>query len=209
MLHDNPIRGRINAWFLAFLDGYLHWKYGAVKTSLLEEAPATLVEIGPGPGANMRYIPKGSKLIAVEPNVHMHPILKRKAVKYNVNMELRALEGEQLDLATDSVDFVFCSLVLCTVKNPQQVISEIRRVLKPGGRFVCIEHVEAPQNSVVHRIQHTVKKPWFWFFEGCDLCRNTGHLLESSGFQSVEVKKFILPTVFVPIRHQVVASCIN
>ena len=206
---DNPVRGRFNAWFLAALDGYMHWKYAAIKSRLLGQAPAVVVELGPGAGANLRYLPRGTKLIAVEPNLHMHPVLERRARQLGIDLDLRGLAGESLDLASASVDFVFSSLVLCTVENPEQVIAEVRRVLKPGGRFACVEHVEAPAGSAIHRMQRLIRRPWKWVFEGCDLCRDTGATLRSSGFAQVDVQSLVLPTIFVPIRHQITAMCVN
>jgi ubiquinone/menaquinone biosynthesis C-methylase UbiE len=114
-----------------------------------------------------------------------------------------------LDLSDASVDFVFSSLVLCTVDSPAQVLSEVRRVLKPGGRFACIEHVEAPSGSVINGLQGVLRRPWKWLFEGCDLCRDTGSALRFSGFQHVEMKPIVLPTIFIPIRHQITAICVN
>ncbi|MEE4243760.1 MAG: class I SAM-dependent methyltransferase [Kangiellaceae bacterium] len=209
MQHNNPVRGRINAAILSMLDNYMHRKYAAIKRQLFADAPSVIVELGSGTGANLRYIPKGHRLIAIEPNVHMHKILQKKAVKNRVELDLRGVVGEQLDLADNSVDFIFCSLVLCTVADPVQVISEVRRVLKPGGRFVCIEHVHAHPSSFARKLQNSIRKPWRWFFEGCDLCRDTGNLLESSGFDSVTVEPFTLPTMFYPIRPQIKAICIN
>jgi hypothetical protein len=84
---DNPIRGRFNAWFLASLDGYMHWKYSAIKAGLLAGAPPVVVELGPGPGANLRYLPRGTKLIAIEPNRHMHPLLQRKAEALGIELD--------------------------------------------------------------------------------------------------------------------------
>jgi ubiquinone/menaquinone biosynthesis C-methylase UbiE len=206
---DNPIRGRFNSWFLAALDSYMHWKYANIKARLLENAPSVVVELGPGPGTNLRYLPRGTRLIAIEPNKHMHPQLQRRANQLGIELDLRCLAGEQLDLPSGSVDFVFSSLVLCTVERPQQVISEVRRVLKPGGKFACVEHVEAPAGSAINRLQHTVREPWRWLFEGCDLCRDTAATLKSSGFSRVEVTAFVLPTMFMPIRHQITAMCVN
>ncbi len=206
---DNPIRGRFNAWFLAALDGYMHWKYAGIKSGLFKQAPSVVVELGPGPGANLRYLPRGTRLIAIEPNRHMHPILQERARQRGIELDLRGLAGEQMDLPSESVDFVFGSLVLCTVDNPKQVIAEVLRVLKPGGYFACVEHVEAPAGSAIRRLQHFVRRPWKWAFEGCDLCRDTGATLRSSGFSSVEVKPLILPTMFIPIRHQITALCIK
>ena len=206
---DNPVRGRFNAWFLGALDGYMHCKYAAIKSRLLGQAPAVVVELGPGPGANLRYLSRGTKLIAVEPNRHMHPMLQRRARQLGIELDLRGLAGESLDLPSASVDFVFSSLVLCTVENPEQVIAEVRRVLKPGGRFACVEHVQAPAGSAIHRMQRLIRRPWKWVFEGCDLCRDTGATLRSSGFAQVDVQSLVLPTIFVPIRHQITAMCVK
>ena len=206
---DNAIRGRLNAWLLAALDGYMHRKYADTKSRLFEQVPAVVVELGPGSGANLRYLPRGTRLIAIEPNRHMHPILRRRAEHYGIELDLRGLSGEKLDLPSASVDFMFSSLVLCSVEKPQRVLAEVRRVLKPGGRFSCIEHVKAPVGSRIYGIQRLIRRPWKWAFEGCDLCRDTASTLRSCGFSQVDIQPLVLPTIFVPIRHQIAAVCIN
>lgn len=206
---DNPVRGRLNAWFFAALDGYMHRKYAGIKPRLFQQAPPVAVELGPGSGANLRYLPRGTRLIAIEPNWHMHTLLRRRAVRFGIELDLRALSGECLDIPSASVDFVFSSLVLCSVDDPEQVIAEVRRVLRPGSKFACVEHVAAPGGSAMLGLQRTIKRPWHWAFEGCDLCRDTGATLQSSGFSQVDVRPFVLPTIFAPIRHQITAMCIN
>jgi len=206
---DNPVRGRFNAWFLAALEGYMHRKYARIKSGLLKDAPSVVVELGPGPGANLRYLTRGTRLIGIEPNKQMHSLLQQRANRFGIDLDLRGLAGEQLDLPSESVDFVFSSLVLCSVEKPNQVVSEVRRVLKPRGRFACVEHVEAPAGTAIGGLQHTVRRPWKWLFEGCDLCRDTAATLRSAGFSQVEITPFVLPTIFVPIRHQIAAMCVN
>ena len=90
-MNDNPVRSRFNAWFLSALDGYMHWKYASIKSALLKSAPGVVVELGPGPGAYLRYLPRGTKLIAVEPNKYMHPRLKRRAKHLGIDLDLRVL----------------------------------------------------------------------------------------------------------------------
>jgi ubiquinone/menaquinone biosynthesis C-methylase UbiE len=206
---DNPFRGRFNAWFLAALDGYMHWKYADIKSRLFEQAPPVVVELGPGSGANLRYLPRGTRLIAIEPNRHMHPVLRRRAMQRGIDLDLRGLAGERLDLPSSSVDFVISSLVLCSVEMPEQVIAEVRRVLRPGGRFACVEHVVAPVGSGIRVVQRLIRRPWKWVFEGCDLCRDTSTTLRLSGFAKVDVQSLVLPTIFIPIRHQIAALCVN
>ena len=209
MLMDHPVRGRFNAGLLALLDGTMHRHYGPLKTRLLRDAPPVVVELGPGTGANLRYLPPGTRLIAIEPNRHMHPLLQRQAAARGIQLDLRGLAGEALDLPDASVDLVFSSLVLCSVARPAQVIAEVQRVLRPGGRFRCIEHVAAPAGSGLATLQQRLRRPWQWLFEGCDLCRDTGAALQTAGFGSVRVEPLRLDTVFVPIRHQIVAECVK
>ena len=204
---DNPLRGRFNACFFDALEHYMHRKYASIKSELLSDVPPVVVEIGPGAGANLRYLPKGTRLIGIEPNVHFHPVLRRRATQHGIELDLRGLAGESLDLASSSVEFVFTSLVLCSVTHPEQVLAEVLRVLKPGGRFACVEHVAAPDRSALRKLQETVATPWRWAFEGCELCRDTGRTLQGAGFARVQVKSFNLPTIFAPIRTQIAAVC--
>jgi len=205
----NPIRGRFNAWFFETLDGYMHRQYAGIKPRLLREAPAVVVELGPGSGANLRYLRPGTRLIAFEPNPYMHPILRRRAERYGIDLDLRGVAGEALDLASSSVDFVCSALVLCSVRQPERVISEVRRVLRRGGRFACIEHVAAPEGSPIQGVQRLLRKPWQWIFQGCDLCRDTDSRLRSAGFAAVDVQPLELPQMFVPIRPHIAAVCVK
>ena len=202
-------RGRLNAWGLAALDGYMHWKFAALKRELFRDLPAAAVELGSGSGTNLRYLPRGLRLVAVEPNEQAHPMLRRRAAKYGIELELHAEFAEHLALPSDSMEYVFCSLVLCSVRDPAQVIAEVRRVLKPGGRFVCLEHVEAPAGTRTRRLQHRIRGAWHWAFDGCDVCRSTGELLRAAGFHRADVRPIVMPTWVLPIKHQITAVCVK
>ena len=207
MTHDNPARGRFNAWFLDALDGYMHRKAGELKTRLFDTLPPIIVEIGAGAGANLRYYPRGTRLIAVEPNVHMHDRLRRKAHAQGIELDLRTSGGESIDLPSGSVDFVCTTLTLCTVSDPAAVVAEARRILRPNGQFVCVEHVAAPPGSATAKLQHVLRRPWRWVFEGCDLCRDTESVLRGAGFGKTTIETFVVPTLFLPVRHQIAAVC--
>ena len=205
--HDHPIRGRLNAAFLALVDGYMHARYGALKTRLLGHVPPVVVELGPGPGANLRYYPRGTRLIAVEPNPRMHGALRRRAARAGLALELHAHGGERLDLPDASADLVVATLVLCTVRDPAAVLAEVHRVLRPGGRFVCVEHVVAPPGSRTRLLQRALARPWRWTFEGCDLRRDTAAVIRAAGFARVDLEAIAFDTILVPVRHHIAAVC--
>ncbi|MGH3470925.1 MAG: class I SAM-dependent methyltransferase [Nocardioidaceae bacterium] len=152
------VRGPFNAWFFNAFDGYIDLNLRRQKRRVFAELPSKVVEVGSGVGANLRYLAPGTNLVAVEPNPHMHARLRRNASKHGIDLEIRALAGESLDLADGSADAVITSLLLCTVSDPVRVVREIRRVLRPGGRYAFVEHVAAP-DGFVRGVQHAVRRP--------------------------------------------------
>ncbi len=205
----NSIRGPINSWVFNNLSGYMNWIFGKSKRNLFINHPKVVVEIGPGAGANMRYLRQGTKMIAIEPNIHMHANLKKNAEKYGIHLEIKTLVGEEIDLPDNSCDFVICTLVLCTVHDPVQCISQIKRILKPNGEFIFIEHVKAQERTLLSLLQNIVHKPWHWFFEGCHTNRDTKKLIESSGFSFLELESYNLYSPFIPIVPQIRGKAIK
>jgi ubiquinone/menaquinone biosynthesis C-methylase UbiE len=185
------------------LEGYMDSMFGHSKRLLFKDHPGTVVEIGAGAGANMRYLKKGTKLIAIEPNFHMHKYLKKLANKYAIDLEIKSITGESIDFPDNTCEFVVSTLVLCTVQNPMACIEQIKRVLKPNGVFAFVEHVKAKEGTFLSAIQSFVHAPWHWFFEGCHTNRDTKTLVESSGFNSLEMETYSLYSPFVPIIPQI------
>ena len=186
----HPVRGRFNAWFLAVAEPGMHREYGERKRRLFGEIPETVVELGPGTGANFRYYPRGTKVIAVEPNPMMLDRMQAQARKQGVEIDLRHAGAEGMEVESASAQLVVSTLVLCSVRDPERVVSEVRRVFRPGGRFAFLEHVGAPTGSGKRRLQERIHRPWQWLGEGCDLTRDTARTLESAGFSSLELERF-------------------
>lgn len=199
--HINPLRGRFNAWLLAKFEDDFHEEVGPRKSQHIGELSGTVVEIGAGNGVNFRYYPRGTRVIVFEPNPFMHKRLHTAGQAHGLDYELRAASAEQLDLPDESVDAAVCTLVLCTVPDPARVVAEIRRVLKPGGKFFFIEHVAAEQGTTLRKVQNLLVRPWRWLFEGCHTNRETARLLSEAGFSQVEIEQFKsekMPPVIVP-----------
>jgi ubiquinone/menaquinone biosynthesis C-methylase UbiE len=117
----------------------------------------------------------------------MHDRLRRHAAEHDVDIEIRALQGESIDVADGEADGVVGTLLLCGVEDPSMVINEAHRVLKPGGRYFFTEHVRAPDSTWTRRIQRAVRRPHGWLFNGCRTDQDTAALLRDSAFETVEI----------------------
>jgi SAM-dependent methyltransferase len=199
----NPVRGPMNALFFWLAGGMFDRLLRRHKRRVYADLPDTVVELGSGVGANLRYLAPGSSLIAVEPNPAMHARLRRAARRSGVHLDLREVPAEQTHLPDASAEVVISSLVLCSVGDPGQVLAEVRRVLRPGGRFVFVEHVAAAEGSLLRRLQRVVRAPWGWCFEGCSCERDLAAMVRAAGFDSVAIESYRLRSPFLPFNPQI------
>lgn len=152
----------------------------------------TLVEVGPGTGPNFAYFPPDVRWIGVEPNPHLAQSLASKG---------REIHNDIRGVPSAIADTVIATLVLCSVEDPAGILHEVRRVLKPGGTFLFLEHVAAPAGSARRRTQRLVRPVWRWFGDGCDVCRETAQHLSKAGFSALEWKPFEVPELGPAAPH--------
>ena len=141
--------------------------------------------------------------IGVEPNPFFHDRLRARGDRLGIDVDVRAATAEALPVADHSVDAVISSLVLCSVRDPAAALREVRRVLRPGGRFVFVEHVAAPHGTGLHVAQRALSPVWRALSDGCHPDRDTGRLIEAAGFAAVDLRRFRLP---VPIMGPHIAG---
>jgi len=98
-----------------------------------------------------------------------------------------------MEMPDASVDAVVSTLVLCSVDGHRDALAEILRVLRPGGRFVFIEHVGAPEGTWLRRLQRWIRPLWKPVADGCRPDRDTGDRILEAGFERVEMDRFRLP----------------
>ena len=197
------MRGAFNAAFFAMMGPLIERNVRRHKRRVFEGLPETVVEIGSGVGANLRYLRPGSCLVAVEPNPPMHRRLQAAAERRGVRLELRVRPAEHTDLPDAGADTVISSLVLCTVSDPVAVLAEIRRILRPGGSFRFVEHVAARPATPTRALQRALRRPWAWAFEGCSCERDLEALVRAAGFARVDIEPFRLHTPMIPFNTQI------
>ncbi|XP_071351340.1 thiol S-methyltransferase TMT1A-like [Trachinotus anak] len=171
-----------------------------------------LLEIGCGSGANFPFYPHGCTVICTDPNPHFHRYLRRsmEANKHLTYDKFIVASGEDMkEVQDESVDVVVCTLVLCSVRDVQQVIAEIRRVLRAGGAFYFLEHVVSDPSSWIYFFQHVLEPLWYYIGDGCMITRATWKDLETAGFSELHLKQIKAPDVTSVIRPHIMGYSIK
>jgi ubiquinone/menaquinone biosynthesis C-methylase UbiE len=131
---------------------------GGRRRRLLAGARGAVLEIGGGTGANLSHYRDVDRVIVVEPDPFMRKRLGQKLEDARVPVEVSAAGAEALPFPDGSFDTVVSTLVLCTVPDQASALDEVRRVLRPGGRLLFIEHVRAA--GAMARWQDRIEPLW-------------------------------------------------
>lgn len=152
-----------------------------------DAATGKVLEIGAGTGAMFAHYPKAvTDVIAIEPDPEMLRRARRRAVEAPVPVTLQQADAEELPFEDDCFDTVVVALSLCTIPDPDAAVREGRRVLRPDGRLVFLEHVRSG-SDVVATIQRVLTPAWERVAGGCQLDRDTLAILERNGFELGQV----------------------
>jgi len=190
-------------------DPFLWWgeKSGLSRKRgrLLEEARGEVLEIGAGTGLNLAHYPTGlDRLVLTEPEQHKAALLLKKAADLGVEAEFVRASAEALPFEDNSFDTVVATLVFCTVAEPEQALAELRRVLRPRGSWLFIEHIRSDR-PVIGRFQDRVRRPWASVADGCQCNRRTIEMIEAAGF-GVELKSVADKALMPPVARPIVAG---
>lgn len=189
------MRDRVFAAVYDKLSARTEEKLGAeLKHKLLANARGRVLEIGIGTGLSLSHYPEIAELVGVDPSEPMLRRARRRAAELGRDVTLVEAPAEALPLEDESFDTVVSLAVLCTVDDPARVLQEIRRVLRPRGSFVFLEHVRSSEPKLA-RWQDRLERPWGWIAGGCHPNRRTLEAIERAGFEVVELEREELPDI--------------
>jgi ubiquinone/menaquinone biosynthesis C-methylase UbiE len=164
-----------------------------VRARVCEGLSGDIVEIGFGTGHNLPFVPpQVTRIRAVEPSQRSVDLARERISASSIPVEVVGLDGQRLPLADDSADAVLCTWSLCTIPDPVAAVTEMRRVLRPGGALHFVEHGRAPDRRVrawQDRLNGIQQK----LGGGCNLNRDIPALIEAGGFDIGQLDTFYSP----------------
>ncbi len=146
-------------------------------------ARGIVLEIGVGSGLNLGlYAGDVDHVCALDPSVELLGMARRRAAMAGVPVSFVRASGERLPFPDGVIDTVVMTWTLCSISNPSAALDEMRRVLKPGGRLLFVEHGLSPEPAVA-RWQRRLTPCWSRFSGGCHLDRKADDLITAAGFR--------------------------
>lgn len=183
------------------------------RRALLSEASGRTLELGAGGGVNLEhYTPAVSELVVSEPSPHMLARLRRAVAGEPPaagHWKLVQSGAEELPFADQSFDTVVGTFVMCTISEPRRALSEIARVLRPGGNYLFMEHVHAGEGTLLGRFQDLVEGPHTYIAAGCHPNRRTARLIEESELEVERLERGRQPRAPLTVRPTIIGSAIR
>lgn len=154
------------------------------RSQVVPLASGEVFELGCGGGLNQQFYQHSlvSSLSGIDPHSGLLDQARAQAQARGWRADIREGVGEAIPFPSGRFDTVVCTYTLCSVENPGQVMAEMRRILKPGGRLLFLEHGRAPDAGVA-RWQERIEPVWKRLAGGCHLTRPIGSALRGAGFE--------------------------
>lgn len=164
---------------------------GPHRVYLAGGATGRVLDVGSGTGANFEYYPPDAEVVGIEPDPYMLRRARSRAERIGTRIELHAAGAEHLPFPDASFDAAVATLVFCTIPDPDRALSELRRVLRPGGQLRFLEHVRA-ESAGWAGFQDLITPLWKRIAAGCHPNRDTAATIERAGFRIVELERYAL-----------------
>jgi ubiquinone/menaquinone biosynthesis C-methylase UbiE len=171
---------------------------GEKRRRLLAGLEGEVLEIGAGTGASLAYYERAAGVVALEPDPSMAKRLPAKAAEAQVPVDVMTGSADALPFPDESFDAAVSTFVLCSVEDQAAALAEARRVLKPGGKLVLLEHVRGEDR--VARWQDRLTPLHRKLFGNCHLNRDTLAAATAAGFDTAGVERTHLPGTHALVR---------
>lgn len=156
-----------------------------------------VLEVGVGSGRNLKYYSSNSLVTGIDNSEGMLEEARKKA-RGMENVTILLMDAENLEFPDNSFDYVITTFVLCTIPDPVKALKEMRRVLKPSGELIALEHVYS-SNLFIVKFEELID-PFLFSLLGDHTTRNTLKNIEEAGFTIEEAKRLAFKDVFRKIR---------
>lgn len=162
------------------------------RQKLLADVAGEILEIGFGTGLNLPHYPQSvTKITTIDPNPGMQKLARSRIEKSQITVDYKVLNGESLPMPDESFDSVVCTWTLCSIPLVEQALSEVHRLLKPGGKFYFIEH-GLSQDLGIQIWQNRLTPIQKVLADGCHLNRSINDLVQQQ-FPNVTIEQFYAP----------------
>ncbi|GGC82811.1 SAM-dependent methyltransferase [Thalassobacillus devorans] len=154
------------------------------RKELLEHASGKVLEVGVGTGVNLKYYPGHVEVTGIDFSPMMLKKAREKADNLPLSFELMEMDAQQMNLADNTFDTVVSTCVFCSVPDPIQGLKEIRRVTKPKGKIIMLEHMRS-DNEIIGKAMD-VLNPIGLHIVGANINRKTMDNIKQAGLKVVK-----------------------
>lgn len=162
------------------------------RKELLHGISGKVLEVGAGTGINFQFYSENVELIALEPSPFMQKRAEEKVTpELNISFLIHKVNDKEVEeiIADNSLDYIVCSLVLCSINDPKRALQKFHRWLKSDGKLIVLEHIHS-EKKLNRKLQNFVNPVWKKVADGCNLNRDTDVLIKQSSFKVDEEKYF-------------------
>jgi len=155
------------------------------RVVVMKELKGNVLEVGVGTGKNIPYYPDGIEITAIDFSNRMLSKARKKAEMLQKEVTLIQMDAQSMSFPDNTFDSVFTTCVFCSVPDPVQGLKEIRRVCKPNGKIILIEHVRSEKKAI--GLLMDLFNPVTVNLYGANINRRTVNNVRTAGFTNVEV----------------------
>ena len=163
-----------------------------LRRELVPLATGRVLEIGVGSGLNLPFYAQQVHVTGVDPSLELQAYAREIAQDAKLAVEFLAVSAEAIPLADNIFDTAVITWSLCTIPDPDAALREVRRLLKPAGKLIFIEHGESPEANIA-TWQRRINPTWNKLAGGCHLNRRPDTAMLANGFKFAEMTKGYIP----------------